>query len=200
MSDDKKFLLFGPKNEKDLKRQYPELGNVAEFQKLTIGELLFVWWYSNPTSPLVTDNNVSDKIRVGYAYEEAFKSHPDEDRKKNYFSLNFPDRIRLAIDKMKSFNPSARIRSRMIVEKILENFELMVNVDIDDFVTIDEKTNAREINFTARNNYVNSCSKISETLPQLIEQVEQGFGVTESKSGEEGTTKAIHRFHGSNKD
>jgi hypothetical protein len=203
MEDNKKMILFGPKNEKDLKRQYPELANTPEYDKLTAGELLFIWWYANPTSPLITDDNVPDKIRVGLAYEEAFKSHPNQDRKDKFLSFDFPDRIRLAIDKMKSYNPSARIRSQMIVNKILQNFEAMVNVDTDDFVTesTDEKGKiVKEINFTARNNYVNSCSKISETLPRLIEQVEQGFGVTESKSGEEGTTKAIHRFHSSHKD
>lgn len=195
--------LYGPKNDKDLKRQYPELANVVEFQKLTVGELLFVWWYANPTSPLVLDDNMPEKERVGGAYAEAFKSSHNESRKIEYYSFNFPDRIRLAIDRMKKYNPSIRARSKTIIETILSNYEKMVKVDMKDFETISidkEGKETKEINWTGRNNYVTSAAKISETLPQLISQVEEGFGITESKNGEESSTKAIHRFHTSNKD
>lgn len=196
--EEKRMVLFGPKNGRDLKRQYPELNNVPEFDKLNISELLFVWWFSNPTSPLVTDDNLPEKQRAGFAYEEAF-ANKNEDVRNEYLSLNFPDRIRLAIDVMRKFNPTVRIRARMIVEKILSKYEKMVDVEMDEFKTIDKDGN-EEINWTGRNNYVSSAAKISETLPRLIEQVEQGFGVTESKAGEEGESKAIHRYHSSNKD
>lgn len=196
---DEKMILYGPKNGKDLKTLYPELRGVSEFEKLTDGELLCVWWYSNPTSPLITEGNIPDKMRIALAYEEAFGADGDSDRRKDYFSFNFPGRIKLAIDRMRSYNPTIRIRSKNIVEKILQNFEQMVNVNIDDFKTVDEKGNV-EINWTGRNNYVTSSAKISEVLPRLIEQVEQGFGMSNDKVGSESTTKAIHRFHSSNKD
>ena len=191
-------LLFGPTNEKDLKRQHPELLNVEEFKKLSVGELLFVWWYSNPTSPLVRNDNLSEKHRSAEAYLKAFKSSPDEQRKIDYASLNFPDRVKMAIDRMMKYAPGVRIRSKLMIEEILTNFEKMVKVNMDEFVTIDDDGN-KVINWTGRNSYINSASKISETLPQLIKQVEEGFGVTESKGSESGT-KAIHRFHSTNTD
>lgn len=199
MSDESKMILFGPKNGKDMKRLYPELRDIEEFEKLTDKELLFVWWYCNPTSPLITDANIPDKMRVGYAYEEAFGADGNADRRKVYYSFTFPNYVKLAIDRMKAFNPTVRIRSKNIVEKILQNFEKMADVNVDDFKTTDAKGNV-EINWTGRNNYVTSAAKISEALPQLIEQVEQGFGVSSDKVGNETTTKAIQRFHASNKE
>lgn len=192
-------VLFGPMNEKDLKRQYPELNDVAEFKKLTTGELLFVWWYSNQTSPLVKDENLAEKQRAMGAYDKAFKSHANEQRKIDYYSLNFPDYIRLAIDRMKKFEPSIRIRSRMISETILENFEKMSKVNMDDFVETDEN-GAKTINWTGRNNYVTSAKTILNTLPDLIRQVEEGFGVKDKKGNDTNGEKAIDRFHATKND
>lgn len=188
-------ILFGPTNDKDLKRQYPELKEIAEFDKLTTGELLFVWWYSNSTSPIVKDENLSEKQRSMKAYYEAFKSHPNEDRQRDYYSLNFPDKVRLAIDRMRKFEPTVRIRSKMISETILENFEKMSKVDMSDFEEIDPETNIKTINWTGRNNYVTSAKTILQTLPDLIRQVEEGFGVKDRKGSDNNGEKAIDRFH-----
>jgi hypothetical protein len=196
--DYKNVYLFGPKNKKDLKIEYPELGKVPEFQKLTVSELLFVWWYANQTSPIVRDDKLADKLRVMAAYEIAFgvaTTETNEARKKQYYSGNFPSTISMAIDVMRKFNPTVRARAKFIIDKILTNYEKMVDVNVDDFK--DEKG---EINWTGRNNYVTSAAKISDTLPQLINQSEQGFGIIETKDGEEGEIKAIHRFHSINKD
>jgi hypothetical protein len=190
--------LFGPKNEKDLKRQYPELGKESEFKGLTTGELLFVWWYANATSPLCTDENLDDKSRVAKAYEQAFSKNKDDDRKRSYYSFNFPDRIKLAIDKMRKFNPSIRIRSKQMVETIIKNYEELIKIDLNDFIEVSED-GARKINWSGRNSYVTSAKNISEALPSLIKQVEEGFGITDTKDDESGLN-AIQRFHSTNTD
>ena len=71
-------------------------------------------------------------------------------------------------------------------------------MDLADFVNFDKDGN-KEINWTGRNSYVTSAKNISETLPSLIKQVEEGFGVTDIKEGEVGS-KAISRFHSTNVD
>lgn len=187
-------LLFGPKNEKDLKRQYPELGKEPEFASLTVGEMLFVWWFSNPTSPLVADDNLDDKMRAVKAYDQSFKNSKNHDRKEDYFSLNFPDKIRLAIDRMRRFNPTVRIRAKFMVETILKKYEELVDVNLEDFEEIDEESGTKKTNWTGRNQYVNSTKNIAEALPALIRQVEEGFGVADAKNVESGE-KAITRYH-----
>lgn len=193
-------ILFGPTNEKDLKRLYPELKEADEFRNLTTGEMLFVWHFANATSDLVKNDNLPEKSRAIAAYDKAFKSHPNEERKRQYYSLNFPDKIRLAIDRMKRYEPTIRIRSRVIAETILENFEKMVKVDLEDFNTTDEVGNT-EINWTGRNNYVTSAKTILQTLPDLINQVEHGYGVKDKKgSADSNGEKAIDRFHATKHD
>lgn len=198
----KEYHMFGPTNEKDLRRQYPELLSIEEFKKLSVSELLFVWWYANPTSPLVRDENIADKFRAVEAFKKAFKKNLDEQRKTDYYSLNFPDKVKLAVDRMMNYSPTARIKSKMIIEEIFDNYQKMVKVDMSEFVTVeigDDGKESKTINWAGRNSYINSTAKISETLPQLIRQLEEGFGITESK-GEEGGTKAIHRFHSAHKE
>ena len=191
----KKESLFQPQNDKDLKKQFPELSDVAEFDKLTSSELLFVWWYSNPTSPLLDENSEMFQSSPSKRAEAAFsKSFKREDQRATYVSRNFPDKVRIAIARMGKFNASVRSKAKGIVEEILSNYEQMVKVDMSDFITNDSNGNP-EINFTARNAYVNSCSKISDALPQIIRQVEEGFGLRPTKGAENKGPKAIDDFH-----
>lgn len=196
---DKGVVMFGPRNSKDLKRQYPELGDIKEFSSLTTGELLFSWYYANPTSPFVMDANMSDKLRASNAFGIAFPTVTKESTKEEYLSLNFPERVRQAIDRWRRFNPTVRIRAKSIVEKALENMEKLVEMKMEDFVEIDEDGN-KKINWTGRNSYVNSIAKISDTLPQLIAQVETGFGIVNYKGETSSLSKAIDRFHETKKD
>lgn len=191
--------LYGPKDNKDLRKLYPELHEVAEFSRLSEKELLFVWWYCNKTSPLVKDK-LSDVARALVAYDKAFGAKGlDKELETNYKSLNFPSKIKIANDKMRSFNPTVRARAKNIIDNILDNFESMMVVNMNDFKTTDKDGNT-EINWTGRNNYVSSATAISKVLPQLIEQSEQGFGVSEVKTGEDAGLNAIQRYHSSNKE
>lgn len=195
MSD---ITLFGPKNEKDLKRQYPELGEYKEFAGLTSSELLFSWYYANPTSPLVKDDTLSDKQRAIGAVNAAMPKL-SQDAKEAYFSLNFPDNVKRAVDRWRKFDPTVRARAKAIVEMALENMEKLVKVDLNDFIEYDDNGN-KQTNWTGRNSYINSVAKMSDTLPQLIAQVESGFGVVTTKGEESKGLKAIDRYHTTIKD
>jgi len=105
MSDQPQVLLFGPQTGKDLRRQYPELANVPEFKKLTLQEMLFVWHYANPTSPIASENN--DRIRRTKAYAAAFKEE-DTLREEKYQAGNFPDSVKIAIEKMRQYEDALR--------------------------------------------------------------------------------------------
>ena len=47
--------LFDPRGipTSDYKQRYPELGRIDEYRPLSSNELVFVWWFANPTSPLM---------------------------------------------------------------------------------------------------------------------------------------------------
>jgi hypothetical protein len=187
--------LFVPKNDKDLRRQYPELSEVPEFKALSSSEMMFVWWYANITSPL-NATEIDDKEKAIQAYEKSFKKTTD---KVAYENLNFPERVRVAIERMIRFSPGARTRAKSIVEEMMKNFEDMVKVDMNEFKVADKEGNI-SIDWTGRNSYVNSCAKISDTLPRLISQMEEGFGVVNQKGEELKGIKAIDKFHSTKKE
>lgn len=203
--------LFLPITEKSLKRQYPELNVEPEFLKVTLNEMKFVWAYANKTSPFVIDESLSDIERVEKAYNYGFEGAKGDDaRRADYYSFNFPERIRVAIEKMGKYSPTTRAQAKSIVETIFANFKQMVNVDMKEFIKWDKVKNTddegneteelvKSIDWAGRSNYITSSVKISESLPSLIKQVEDGFGITSDASGgeEEGTTKAIHRHNSS---
>lgn len=203
--EQKQILLYGPMEDKDLKRQYPELLLIKEFSALGARDLLFVWWLSNPTSPIVLLRGEDEHTKRTLAIKQVYGKTITGDKLDSFTSGNFPEKIKLAIERMRLVEPGIRAKAKMMTMKMMENFEKMVEVDMDDFDTIVKepgtgKIISRETNFTARNNYINSCAKISETLPNLIKQSEEGFGIVEVGESDMPNIKAIDKFHSQKKE
>jgi len=79
----------------------------------------------------------------------------------------------------------------------------MVDVNVEkDFITIrtigkgEDKEEIKEVDWSGKKSYIDSMAKISETIPSLIDQIEKGFGIAETKKGEEKMgSKSIDKFH-----
>ncbi len=203
--EQKQILLFGPMEDKDLKRQYPELLLIKEFSVLGAKDLLFTWWISNPTSPIVLLKDHDQRSKNLLAVRQVYGKTMTGEKLDSYTSGNFPEKVKIAIERMKLLEPGIRAKAKMMTMKMMENFEKMVEVDMDDFDTIVKdpvsgKVISKETNFTARNNYINSCAKISETLPNLIKQSEEGFGIVEIGESDMPNIKAIDKFHSQKKE
>lgn len=202
MSDDK-IVLFGPKTGKSLLRTYPDLAKDSVFKDLSSDDLLFAWYIGIPDSPV--DHDWQDMARYKSAATRCFSSN--KEKKDKYSVGSIPEEVKAAIEKFKLFSPEARMSAKKMVQTIFSKFEQMVNVDVEnDFTVIrtigkgEDKEEVKEVDWTAKKQYIDSMAKISETLPSLIKQVEEGFGVTETKKGEEKKygTKAIDIFHQNN--
>jgi hypothetical protein len=193
--------LFVPKNEKDLRRQYPELEGIAELKALSAREVLFVWYYACKGSKLVhTVHNLGERALIAIK-----KSRLELDRNKEteYTNGVFPEKIKIAIEKMKTFSPKARNRARLMVEQIFDNYENLVKIDPEtSFRLLDKEGTPVGIDWTGRKQYIDSCEKIAETLPKLIRQIEEGFGSSDERKSvaEQRGTKSIDRFHRTLKD
>jgi len=182
-------FLFGPKNGKSLKKSYPELASQKEFKELTNEDLLFAWYVGNPSSPI--DPNLDIMFRNSSAATIVFTK--DSSKKLNYSKGEYSDEVKVAIDKMSKYSPDARLVSKRMVQAMFQNFQKMVNVNPNEFISMDKDGNATQ-DWTAKKQYIDSCTKISEALPGLIKQIEEGFGIEEKKNTSEGT-KAIDKFH-----
>lgn len=198
--EDYKHILWGPRDKKSLKKLYPELENEPAFKGVEGQELLFAWYIGIPNSPV--DHEWESLVRYRSA---AYKCFKDEDKKREFGSGDFPDHVKRAIERFKRYSPEARAASNNIVQKIFHNFEKMVDVDVEkDFLVTrtvgkgEDREEVTEMDWTGRKQYVDSATKISETLPALLKQIEEGFGIKEKKS-DEATGKSIDRFHRDNK-
>lgn len=179
--------LFDPEGirPEDYKGSYPELSKIAEFSRLNTRQILFVWWYSNPTSPLVltvTDN----RMRVEQALEKS--GYNPGSARKGYLDLKFPENISFAIERMLKFDVPNRVKAYNMINKIFVQFESIVDnkdqfadekqeVDEDGTVTITKEFDAKK--------YVDTAAKVAESLPKLINMIEEGFGIKETSKDDE---------------
>lgn len=185
-------ILFKPQAGK-LRQIYPELKANKKFEDIPNDEFLFVWYYACASSPI--NPEMPDVIRARTAAAEALK---DADKKKRFSNLEFPEKIKEAIQEMMKYNPDARMVAKRIIQTTFNNLEKMTNVDEDAF-TYQDADGKKRTDWTGRKQYVDSVAKISETLPGLIEQMEHGFGIVDSKT-DAGSKRSIDKFHENNQD
>lgn len=191
---------FYPKTGRDLRIQYPELQSIPEFKKLGAGEMLFVWYWANATSPLNDDSqeNLNYKQRIDKCLDLS-KWKPSGEIVKQMYEDSWPDEVKIACSRMEVFEVAIRNKARIVIKKILANFEKLADVSEDQFIKFDEQTGQKAIDFAARNQYVNYSTKIAEALPGLIKNAEEGFG-TDDGEGQLGTgKKAIDKWHDAKK-
>ena len=193
---------FFPETGRDLRIQYPELRSIPEFKKLKGSkEMLFVWYWANATSPLNDDSqeNLSYKQRIDKCLElSGWK--PSGEIIKQMYEDSWPDEVKFACARMEKFETEVRNRSRIVIKKILANFEKLADVSEDEFVKVDPESQIKSIDFGARKQYVDYAQKIAEALPGLIKNVEEGFGTGDDSEGQLGTgQKAIDIWHEANK-
>lgn len=189
MQHEEHIILFGPRNGKMLKHAHPELALHPEFKDLSNEEFYFVWLYASQSSSINPD--LAEAIRADIS---ARKAITDPDKQATYSALDFPEKIKEAIEKMKVFSPDARYVAKRTIQDIFHNIQRMAKVDMDDFVETDEDGN-KKINWAGRKQYVDSAAKISEFLPNLLVQLEQGFGIDVKTGKEMNDEKTIDLFH-----
>jgi hypothetical protein len=156
------FFVFLP-SKKSMKTEYPELDDVVEFKDLSNRELVFVWWYANQTSPYFDMKDIKHKTAL--CIKESFGSKLSKDDIDSFIEGNFPEKISIAIQRMKRFNPSVRMKAKMMNEKILTDYMQMLSKNVADMDTKDAKA------------YVDVTKIISQNLNDLVSDIENSFGI-----------------------
>lgn len=192
MSTENPQILFRPEEGK-IRQVHKEIANNKKLGELTGEDLLFVWYYACKSSPINPD--IEDAIRANAAASEAIK---DPEKRKRYARLNFPEKIKEAIEEMKKFNPDVRMVAKRIVQNMFHTLEKMSQTKPEDFEyeEVDSKGKIQtKIDWAGRKQFIDSVAKTADTLPLLIDQMEQGFGLVDTKGKEVGGEKAIDKYH-----
>lgn len=167
--------LFDPRgiNPTDYKAKYPELQQIREYKDLSYTHLIFVWWYANPTSPLVI-REVDPEVRVRVAVDRSGldKKISKADLTK-YLSLNFPEDITEAFNRSHKLMLSTRVQARELMMAIFDNYSQIK--DIQNFTETDKDGNGL-VDYTK---YITTSTKIADVMPLLIQRIEEGFGVVD---------------------
>lgn len=187
----KRLSMFYPETKKGILLDYPELAKRDAFRNLSRSEALFVWYYACKASPFKYEED--DKEKIELSLEQSFGKKADAVRN-TYIAGNFSEKVKTAIAEMRTFEIGPRIRSKMMIEKIMSNYEKLVDVNVSmDFLNKDGETD-----WTKKKAYIDSCSTISKTLPALISQSEGGFGISEKEDAdilEISSSELIESFH-----
>ena len=164
-----KTFLFVPSDGKDMRTEYPELGSIPEFATLTNTHLVFVWLVGNRTSSLniADDFDKQNKIHKALKLSKLWDKLSTEDLS-NYGFGRFPQNIQSAIQKMMSFNPTARMRAKIISEKMFSNLEKMVDVPEEEL---------SEMSLAEKNAYSNLVKNVTNVIDDLIVSNEEAYGV-----------------------
>jgi hypothetical protein len=173
--------LFKPSDGNiSLKDEYPELTDIGEFRDLSDDELIFCYNMGCPTSKLFGTKNEKAKIQSALTYSFG-KNISDAERTK-FLNNNYPEKLRVAIARFKQFRPSARMRAKIMVDKVFDNFESIVNPG-EQYMT------AMKNDVDLQSKYVTNSIKVVEALKDLIKTKEAGFGVTISGNVSEQDSK-----------
>jgi hypothetical protein len=152
-----------------MKVEYPELNTIDQFLNLSNAEMVFVWLMTNRTSPLCQGNEPNRKraTKLALAWSKLDKLLSKKDIT-DYEEHKFPSKLVNALNKMAAFNPSIRMKAKMISEKMLSNVSRMVDVSEEEFsqMTLDDKKKYSEFTKTVTN-----------TLDELIVANEDAYGV-----------------------
>jgi hypothetical protein len=165
---ERRYLIFAPKNAKDLRVQYPELVEYAEFRPEAIKthDLLFVWWFRCSASPYY---DMEDAEKLEHCVRVAYPTEQQRESKLKEFKAQFPDNIKSAFKRMESFNLGARVENYLYTQRVRDNCKAMLAVDINT-MDIEEQE---------------SWSKRAPAIWRLLEETSKtlekgGFGVVES--------------------
>lgn len=125
----KRYYLFGPMQARSLRHQWPELKTVDALDALPDDDLLFVWWYSNRTSPIEDlEDQRRCKVSIGLAYRK--DSTKVEARLKQWENLDFGHSINNAIKAMMSFDPDHRIQAFVDDMHMLRQLQSVMRKDV----------------------------------------------------------------------
>jgi hypothetical protein len=130
---------------------------------------------------------MNKRKRVEECMKKTFLVNPNKPSiqlkdKESYLNGKFPDRMQSAIDVMSKFRIGPRIRAKMAAEKGFENLEKIINIDADDLTNFHNKDG--DVDFAKKKNYVDIVKASVGLFPELISQIEDGFGVTSKKATE----------------
>ena len=177
------------------KQSYPELNRHIEFQNRNESQMRFVWWFANPTSPLVLNESYVVRRSARAYYKVWGLGHSDVKLRRAMCEMRFGEDVKIAVEKMATFDVNSRYRANKIVDKTFEDIEIISKLTKEDFA--DDKD---VVDYTK---FLTAKKMALAILPELLKIKEEGFSIKEKKKKggeEENGQQNINTFLNDKKD
>lgn len=192
-------ILYGPRTGKHLRSLYPEIGRHPVLSAIKSDDLLFAWYMGIPNSPC--DHDWAEEMRLTHAVSRSFTT---KDKKDKYINRDYPDEVKQAIKIFEAMSPEGRLKAKLMTQRTFLKWEQMLNVDVDkDFLITrfigkgEDREEIKEMDWTGRKQFIDSSKTIIQSLPEMLQKLEEGYGITEKQKKDEGLeeNKAINQYH-----
>ena len=123
-----KYSMFRPKSKRGLLADYPELKDYFDTGGLNRSEMLFVWYYGCRVSPLFDLED--DRTKIEQCLDASFGYKITNEDREKWMSGGIPHKILEAIESMQKFQPGPRVRAMLMTERMLNNIEEIININL----------------------------------------------------------------------
>lgn len=159
-------VLFGLDNSSDLRNEYPELADIAEFKFLKAKEVRLCWLLGNRTSPIY---NLEKRQRLHKALEIIYGGRYQENEDlSGMLRGEMPDEIREGIKRMEMFNPEYRLKAKLLSQYMFDTLNSMVVLSDGDLANMEIEDKKK---------YTDLVVKIHSELPEMVKRLEESYGV-----------------------
>ena len=188
LKDVSDYSLFVPRGKVGLAQDYPELKKNPFLNTLRKDKLLFAWYLGCEGSPCFEAYNSDDsrdrKSALEFARKKSQLKVPEYEFA-DYLEKDYlPSDIKKGVEIFGNFKVGVRVRLKKMIESMLNNFEKVINVDIDspDFNIIGKDgENTGERDYDKIKKYTDTCINIRNKFSEILEQAEQSFGISETE-------------------
>jgi hypothetical protein len=173
--------VFSPvKNGKGLSPEdymveYPELNRAEETKNLRGVELMWCWYYGSPESPFILKEYSEQDKAIActeLVFDNIYKGRPyDEKTLIDMRKGNVPTFFGQAIEFFRKKNLEARSTGKSMIDKIFQSYNDIIEKGAEQF-----KTKEGDIDYAK---FTSTMRMIRNEIPELIKEVEEGFGVTD---------------------
>ena len=138
---------------------YPELRKIEDFKNLSEEELRFVFYFYSQSSPFFKN---SRQDRIIKSIDIAFSG-----KLITFNQREIPPHIETAGQRMAKFNVALRTQADIVVRQMFYNIKAVSSIPEKQVMSMD---------VGEKKQYVEMSLKVSETLPNLVKLLEEGFG------------------------
>lgn len=187
-----RYSMFLPKSVKEIFHDYPELKKHDEFKRMSQSDAVFCWYMGHRASPIC--HWEPEDRKVSFAIKNSYLGKLAPEKYNRLMDMNFSEEIREGIERMRTFNLSARIRFLKISETVINSWEEIANTKID-FSRLSEGDNIKEAK-----EYVNSTKAIITEMPKLLDQLEQKYSINLNEDADDESDKIgfLDDYHDTN--